>query len=223
MQPILERLEKLERQNRWFKRAGVIASALVVAWVTAGWVSPNKTVQAEQFRLTDAHGRIRASLAVHGDFADLDLFSESMKERVSLSVFEHGASLMLSGPSDGFAELDASDSVGSGLHLHHSVSWAGILAGEDGASVTLSAPDAEKSKSASTGASAAYPVARGADSATLGVDRDGTYVNLRDRGGFQASLGSADLEVQHTGETRRTSAASLVLFDKDGKVIWRAP
>jgi hypothetical protein len=26
-----------------------------------------------------------------------------------------------------------------------------------------------------------------------------------------------------TGESHKTSAASLVMFDKDGKIIWRAP
>jgi hypothetical protein len=223
MQAVLERLEKLERQNRRLKRAGVIACVLVVAWVAAGRVRPSRTLQAEEFRLTDGQGRVRASLTVNGDFTDLDLFSETRKGNASLSVSDAGGALRLAGPNDALADLDVEDSVGSGLHLHHSISWAGILATQDGANVTLSTPDIEKSKIVDLGRRTAYPVASGLGSATLGVDQDGTYVNLRDRGGFQAALGSTDLEVPRTGETRKTSAASLVMFAKDGKAIWRAP
>ena len=41
--------------------------------------------------------------------------------------------------------------------------------------------------------------------------------------GFSASLGSDDLITTRTGEKHKRSAASLVLFSKDGKVIWSAP
>jgi hypothetical protein len=35
--------------------------------------------------------------------------------------------------------------------------------------------------------------------------------------------GGTDMQTPTTGETHKTSAASLVMSDKDGKVIWRAP
>jgi hypothetical protein len=38
---------------------------------------------------------------------------------------------------------------------------------------------------------------------------------------FQATVGSTDLVTPETGESRKTSAASVVMFGKDGKVIWR--
>jgi hypothetical protein len=41
--------------------------------------------------------------------------------------------------------------------------------------------------------------------------------------GFEAQLGVSDLVTPRTGETRKTSAASLILFDKDKNVIWKAP
>jgi hypothetical protein len=39
----------------------------------------------------------------------------------------------------------------------------------------------------------------------------------------RAVLGVADLQTVTTGATTKTGPSSLVLFDKDGKVIWRAP
>lgn len=46
---------------------------------------------------------------------------------------------------------------------------------------------------------------------------------VTDDQGFKATLGTADLVTPSTGETHKTSAASLVLFDKDKSVIWKAP
>jgi hypothetical protein len=48
-------------------------------------------------------------------------------------------------------------------------------------------------------------------------------VTVSDERGFQAILGQTYLKTPHSGETHMTSAASLVLFDKDKKVIWKAP
>lgn len=44
-----------------------------------------------------------------------------------------------------------------------------------------------------------------------------------DSQGFEAQLGVSDLVTPSTGETHKTSAASLVLFDKAKNVIWHAP
>ncbi len=53
----------------------------------------------------------------------------------------------------------------------------------------------------------------------FGKDR----LKLVDKEGFSATLGVGNLGNSRTGETRKTSAASLVLFDKNKKVIWEAP
>ena len=47
-------------------------------------------------------------------------------------------------------------------------------------------------------------------------------VEISDEEGFSATLGTGNL-VAKTGETHRTSAASLVLGDKDKHIMWRAP
>ena len=48
-------------------------------------------------------------------------------------------------------------------------------------------------------------------------------LNLQDQDGFLATLGVTNIVTPRTGETHRTSAASLVLFDKNKNVIWKAP
>jgi hypothetical protein len=50
-----------------------------------------------------------------------------------------------------------------------------------------------------------------------------TSLVLSDAQGFSAVLGATDLTTPRTGETHKTSAASLVLFDKSKDVIWEAP
>jgi hypothetical protein len=50
------------------------------------------------------------------------------------------------------------------------------------------------------------------------------HLELSDDAGFKSSLGvTKELVTLRTGETHQTSAASLLLFDKDKNVIWKAP
>jgi hypothetical protein len=51
----------------------------------------------------------------------------------------------------------------------------------------------------------------------------GPSITIGSEGGFQSILGTTNLQTANTGEQHKTSAASLVLFGKDGKVLWSAP
>jgi hypothetical protein len=57
----------------------------------------------------------------------------------------------------------------------------------------------------------------------LGVSDDKAYLEMSDKQGFKTAIGSTDLITPLTGETHKTSAASIVLFGKDKKVLWSAP
>jgi len=46
---------------------------------------------------------------------------------------------------------------------------------------------------------------------------------LCDKDGFQTTVGGTDLVVPQTGAARKTSAASVVMSDKQNNVIWKAP
>ncbi len=70
METLERRLDRVERENRWLKRAGVIALAVIAAVVLMGQGmrktpppgKPGKIVGAEQFIVHDARGGVRAEL-----------------------------------------------------------------------------------------------------------------------------------------------------------------
>jgi hypothetical protein len=75
------------------------------------------------------------------------------------------------------------------------------------------------------GAALAFMNVKGGDDALVraeGIMVSGP-VTVSDQQGFKATLGTTDLVTPRSGETHRTSASSLVLFDKDKTVIWKAP
>jgi hypothetical protein len=59
--------------------------------------------------------------------------------------------------------------------------------------------------------------------ASLSLNKEGPNLELFDRQGYSAVVGNTGLVTPITGETHQTSAASLILFDKDKNVLWKAP
>jgi len=67
---------------------------------------------------------------------------------------------------------------------------------------------------------------RGNRRATLNVDSDdGAAINLYDKDGktIRATFGNVTLQTIRTGGVQQRPASSLVLFDRDGKVMWSTP
>jgi hypothetical protein len=58
---------------------------------------------------------------------------------------------------------------------------------------------------------------------TAGVVVSPYSVGLFDEQGYSSALGRTALAMPRTGEKQMTSAASLVMFDKNKNVIWKAP
>ena len=65
--------------------------------------------------------------------------------------------------------------------------------------------------------------AKGKLSAMLAASPDGPWLELTGANGFEADIGVTGLVTPATGETHKTSAASIVLFGKGKKVLWQAP
>lgn len=181
IQSIEERLDKLERQNRRLKQAGLLALIAITAIVLMGQSAPkSRTVEANSFVLTDEKGNMRADLSMVGG-AGLTVYDSKGEPRGMFAVNEDGAFLTLK---------DAERQKGSVLTVNSD-------------SVLLRR--------------------HGKIQARLFVDDDGPSLALEDTQGFESRLGVAALRTPLTGESSRTSAASLTLFDKDRKVIWRTP
>ncbi len=85
---VVERLEKVERQNRRLRLIGVAILVLAVGGLLMGQALPRqRTVIAEEFILKDANGKGRASLGTVGDrVVSLILSDPSGDNVVSLSV-----------------------------------------------------------------------------------------------------------------------------------------
>jgi hypothetical protein len=86
LQAVLERLEKLERQNLRLKRVGFVVVLLLVVWIAIWEGRRARKLEAQEFVLRDARGMTRARLAVNGDFTDLSLLSENGKRIASLTA-----------------------------------------------------------------------------------------------------------------------------------------
>lgn len=183
---ILKRLEKLERQNRRMKLAGlgafVIAGTLLLMGQTRR-VHPS-TITATGFVLVDAQGRERATLAMYNGGPRLDLYDENGKARAGLTV--------------------TSDGPGLGLFDANGKARVGLSAFSDGPGLALFD-------------------ANGKPRVGLVAFSDGPVLDLSDANGFTADIGVTDLVTPVTGETHKTSAASIVLFGKDKKLLWSAP
>jgi len=86
------------------------------------------------------------------------------------------------------------------------------MVGRDGSALALGGMNLKTTLWLSTGRR--NPLLEESDTPTLSIS---------DSKGFETIIGSTDLVTPSTGETHKTSAASVVLFDKDKNVIWQAP
>lgn len=178
---IIERLEKLERQNLRMKQVGIVALVLAAAVVLMGQAPANRIVEAERFVLKDKGGNVRGSLAIFADGPGLELYDANQKLRVALGVLGDMPNLTLKDGKEVGRVMLGIVPTGPGL----------VLADD-----------------------------RGKFRAQLDVGTEGPRLFLEDQKGFGASIGNY---YSPTKKSAETSAASVVLFDKDGKVLWEAP
>ena len=192
---LYERVERLEKQNRWMKRMGVVAILPVVVLLVSGQakVDTKKTVEANEFVLKDTNGVVRAKLGMGvalltKNGPGLVLYDEQGQERASVATWGEQAKIYVS----------------SGGSTTSSSMWAG-MPGKDGSGVGITGPSGV--------------VRMNLDGAVVG----GPQIGLEDKEGFETHIGKTDLVVTKSGKTEQTSAASAVMFDKEKKVLWSAP
>ena len=84
METLARRLDRVERENRRLKKAGVAILAGIAALVLMGHVVGEKVVAAERFVLLDSSGQPRAVLAVAKGGSGLYLYDNKGKLRAGL-------------------------------------------------------------------------------------------------------------------------------------------
>lgn len=201
--PILLRIEKLEEQNRRWRRGATIALVAVVSiGLTAQTRSKRrhvpvrkpaaapavpKNIEAESFTLKDDSGRVRAELSMSGTGPSLKFFDQSGS---ALAVF------CVNDTAPGGPFVTLSDPA------HHAGLSMSVLAGS-GSELSLTG-ERENAQ------------------VHIGVTKDGTTLELFDQDGFSTDLGNG-MQPTRSGKIKKTSAASIALFNKDRKVLWSAP
>ncbi len=183
LQAIVKRLDRLERQNRRMKQAGILLLVIVSAVLLIDLAAPkSRIVEAEKFVLRDSAGKPRGGLTVTEEGSALELYDTNQKLRVALGIPSGMPNLTLNDANETGRVMLAIAPSGSGL----------VLADRSGSFM-----------------------------AQLDVAEDGgTRLLLQDSQGFASSIGNV---YSTSTKNNVTSAASVVLLGKDGKVIWHAP
>jgi hypothetical protein len=227
---IVARLERVEKENRRLKQSGIVILLGACALVLMGQAQSHRVLEAEKFVLLDNAGRHRAELAMGG--------AERNKPMLTFLDEHMGIPLALDGSSEpGIAlhRLEAgemcilmADKEMVGLGLYDAQSYrAGfsIQKGTPGMDLfdhnkpipRLSLSDGpggpELSFSHSNG-----DLEINLGEITSGAARGRPSLTLKDSEGYLAALGSTP-----TSKTEMTSAASLVLSNKEGRVLFSAP
>lgn len=177
---LTQRLDRVERELRWWRRGAASAMAVTVAVVLMGQALPqNPTVEAQKFVVKDATGMVRAELVGEANGpTSLHFYDQDGKRPVVMEWNpEDAAGFYL---QSGTATVSLTTDGWPALYL-------GLESGK-------------------TGALLAHR------NLTLYEDHE-----------TRAVLGQTEIEGALTGTLDKRSASSLVLFDRDGKVIWHVP
>lgn len=235
MEKLARRLERVERENRRLKRGAVAIAGVIVAAVLMGQGgSKSRIIEAEGFKLVDAAGVPRGGLVTFPDgsvvlrLSDKDgkaganLFVEadgSVAFALSNKDGMPGASLNVK--ADGSVSLALADKgkATAGLQVGADQSTGLLLSDKDGNVRVGLGVEPKK------GEGLVFLTPSGKESAALFSTPDGSVgLSLSDKEGRErAVLGHTALERTRTGAVEQTAASSLVLFDKEGKVLWKAP
>jgi hypothetical protein len=196
-QPLEIRIERLERQNRLFRRG---ALTCLIALVSVGLMGQTKhprkaptttpavpeKIEAGSFIMKDSSGKIRATLSMAATGPALKLLDENGTPLMTLSLNDgspQGPMMLLSGPQHRAAfSLSVLEGMGSQLSL------------------VGARPDIQ---------------------ARMEVAPEGTSLEMSDADGFTTSIGNAMQASK--GKPKKTTAAAVTLYGKDRKVLWSTP
>lgn len=224
---ILRRLAKVEQQNRQLKRIGLGALVLACAMFLMGQAHPSRIIEAEKFILKDSNGKVRATLGM--EFKDRPTFTfidAKGLPQVALAAGENPFLSLCKGTCESQVQIGTySDAFGLSIYgkdtggpLHGVQVALGVVKGLPG--LNLFGSNTTEQASLDFEAGGPRLVLFHPDGA---IALQKASFELSDKQGFRTTIGTTELETPLTGETRKTSAASIVLFEKDGKAIWSAP
>ena len=214
------RVEQLERQNRRFKRGGLAVLLAGACLFAMGQARPAGALGAQSFVLRDASG---------GKRAELVLESESPRSSPSptLRFFDDkgNQTLFLSSTR---IELAGQSELGTNILLDDAKGVARADLGLFGDQSFVLLNDAKGTPRVRVDLDHGQPKVDLQDAQEIprvgmAIVQNEPTIGLDDTNGFSAVLGSTSLVTAGTGQERLTPAASLILFGKDGNVLFAAP
>jgi len=203
------RVERLERQNRRLKQ-GAMLLLLVIA--TAGLMAQTK--QKSTSPTTSQKPKLKTPAQPPAPAGPTAIEAQGF---ILKDMNGHvRAELGLTGSTPSLKFKDENGSALVTLALNDTPAGPMLLLSDPqhNASVALSVLEHAGPQLALTGERADIQ-------AHIGVAPDGTTLELSDKDGFTTSIGSG--VVAKNGQAKQTSAASIVLYGKQRKVLWSVP
>jgi hypothetical protein len=230
---VLARLEKIERESRTLKR--FITLVLVVlgsVFVMGQAQSRQRTLEAEKLIIRYPNGKEAIVLGTYPSLHLLDKDGNRIPALAPSAEFINQSGVV--------GAAITADPTGGEFHVNSTTLQVGIITGSQqpwgtGETASFSILRTAKNQSSesmfeinadSTGTVTQWMIPNGADGAQLRLTSgpEGAAVQLWDNPKLlRAVLGKASLEIPRTGSVESLPLSSLVLFDKEGKLIWRAP
>src|ERR1051326_1814902 len=217
---VIARIERLERENKRLKRGvALVVVGIGAIFVMAQAQSRPRTLEAERLIIRHANGQPAVVLETSRTDASLNLYAPDGSGRVLIqadSTASKGSTVTVLSPKHEIGiELDARsmpESVGLQVNRFTRTTMPMIALGADTSGET--SLDLYGSEGGS-----------GTTLSLMNGPGSGTSLRLWNiAGGMdRAVLGNTYLENSRTGSKETTPLSSLVLFDKEGKVLWKAP
>jgi len=97
MTDVMERLERVERENRRMKRAGAAVLLLAGAALLAGQAAPKgrTTIEAQEIVLRDGDGKARLKLTASEHGGQIGFFDAAEKPRIGIGAMDIGPNLTM--------------------------------------------------------------------------------------------------------------------------------
>lgn len=205
---ILSRIEKLEKQNRALKS---VALVVCVAVACVGLMGQTSTKKRATKKAPPAEAAAPAAAALPKDIEaeSFTLKDPNGKVRAELAMSGTGPALKL---------RDANGSALVTISLNDAAPGGPFILLSDPAhkaGVTMSVLENAGSQLLLSGE-------RPDIQAHIGVAQDGTSMQLMDAEGFSTNIGN-NMQTGKNGQAKKTTAASITLYNKDHKVLWSQP
>jgi hypothetical protein len=214
---VLARLEKIERENRILKRCvAFVLLALGALLVMAQAPSRPRTVETDMLVIKYPNGKEAVHIGILNGQAVIRLFN--LKGEIGISAYAGEiANLHVAGDTAEIA-LSAGTSVANDLRTP--------VADYAALTVSKTKPSFQPMLNliGNGSQSTLFLYGKGRTQARLRNGPGGPSLQLfDDPDTVRAALGGTAIETTLTGTVETRPLSSLVLFDKEGKVLWRAP